>query len=332
MKRVLFISPDFFDYPKLISNCLKDKGFAVDWMSDRPFSSTLLKGIGRLFPFLFKRKMKHYCKLIAKKMYSNDYEIVLIILGQFFSSESIKMFKKILPKATFILYMWDSFANFPICLEASKEYDFVYTFEFNDAVKYNYRFLPLFYSYKKADSSNKKYFCSFVGTVKKGKLSYLNEIKGKIEEIAKENGGKCYFYFYLQSKLVFIFYKFFSKEFKHSKMSDFHYKKLNYLDNLNIMNQSFIVIDCTMEKQNGLTMRSFEALSQGAKLFTNNLNIEKYDFYNTNNIYIYRGKIDNKSTFFKNGFETNYSFLDKYNISNWIDQLIGGSKIEDCRN
>lgn len=330
MKKILLITPDFFDYPKLISECLKKKGYDVDWLSDRPFSSNILKGIGRIFPYIFKKKMKSYSRRIIERIISCKYDIVLIVLGQFFTRADIKTFKEISPNTTFILYMWDSFANFPLCVEASKEYDIVYTFEKNDAIKYGYKFLPLFYTIKPMCFLEKKYFCTFIGTIKKGKLSYLKEIKSKLDDIAKKRGERCLFYYYLQSKLVFLFYKIFNREFKNAKINDFHYKKISYLESIKIMRESFIVVDCTMAEQTGLTMRSFEALSQGTKLFTNNESIKKYDFYNTNNIYVYNGEINENSSFFTSQFQLSKDFLRKYSLSSWIDQIIGGIEDENC--
>lgn len=322
MKKILFISPNFFNYPFMIREKLQKRGFFVYWVNDRPSNSILTKGLLRLCPKLLNKKIDKYSKFIKKLIRENNYDIVFVILGQSFNSKHILSFKDCSPNTKFILYMWDSFENFPQCLESAKAYDIVYTFQKSDAIKYNFKFLPLFFFYRREGCCKKEYFASFVGTIKKGKFEYLYKIKKQFEENENKEGKRCYFYFYLQSKLVFYFYKIFYREFKNAKLADFNFKKLKYGDILKLMSNSEIVVDAVMSKQEGLTMRTFEALAQGSKLFTNNINISNYDFYNSNNIYIYNGRCDFNNIFFKTNFIEDKKFLIKYNIDSWLDQIL----------
>ena len=51
-KRILFIAPAFFGYHIDIIEEMKARGAVVDWLPDRPFNSSLAKGVTRFTPFL----------------------------------------------------------------------------------------------------------------------------------------------------------------------------------------------------------------------------------------------------------------------------------------
>ena len=129
----------------------------------------------------------------------------------------------------------------------------------------------------------------------------------------------------MQSRLAYLYYKIKYKEFRNAKMNEFNYSKISRNKLLDLVKQSKCIIDVPQSYQNGLTMRTFETISAHRKLITSNINVTDYDFYNENNIYIYKGKIDFNNVFFNTKYQ-NYapSMIEKYSISSWINQLIYG--------
>ncbi len=318
MSNILFICPDFFAYQKDISNELNRFGYNVTYYDDRPSKSLIDKIIIRLNKKVLKKKIDRYVNKIIEDNKYTKFDIVLVIFGQSFEKEHIQKLKVANPSAKFIYYTWDSVCNFPFIKELYLEFDKAYSFDDEDAQKYDMEFLPLFYS-NKLENSEIKYDCCAIQTIKTGKLENFENIKKSLPR-----NIKIYNYLYLQSKLVYLYFKFKSKAFKKYKMKDFHYKKLTREEVNKITCESKVIIDCQMKNQVGLTMRTFEALHLNKKLITSNANIKKYDFYTPNNIYVIEDyeNIEIPSDFFESKFDNDYSLSSNYSIESFIKKLI----------
>ena len=321
MKKVLFIAPDFFNYSSIIKNKLIEKGYEVDWFDDRPSTNIIDKCLLRVNRNILKRKIKRYFyNRIYKAMEEKNYDIVFVILGQSFNQEMFNDLRKINPNAKYVLYLWDAVKNFPHIEDLSKAFDKVYSFDSYDCEKYGYKFLPLFYTEEKKSDLDIIYDVTFIGTIKKGKLTLFNKLRKELDNKYEKN----YFYLYLQSKLVFFYNKLKNNEFKGAKIKDFKYDRLNYLKNNEITLQSKIILDIPMANQNGLSMRTFECLGYHKKIITTNKNVINYDFYRPENVYYYDGEnIDFDNVFFKSEYlEIDEKILKKYSLDTWVDKLL----------
>ena len=321
MKKVLFIAPDFFSYSSIIKNKLIDLGYEVDWFDDRPSTNIIDKCLLRVNRNILKRKIKKYFyNKIYKAMEEKNYDIVFVILGQSFNQEMFNDLRKLNDKAKYILYLWDAVKNFPHIEDLAKAFDKIYSFDSYDCEKYGYEFLPLFYTEEKKSELDIIYDVTFIGTIKKGKLSLLNKIRKDLDIEYKNN----YFYLYLQSKLVYFYNKILNKEFKGAKLNWFNYKKLSYSKNNEITLQSKIILDIPMAHQNGLSMRTFECLGYHKKIITTNKNVLNYDFYKEENIYYYDGEhLDFDNKFFTSEYvEVDEEILRKYSLDTWIKKLV----------
>lgn len=323
--KILLISPKYFDYELKIKTELEKDGNSVDWLDDRPKCGTISKGLLRLFPGIMKLKTnKYFNEVVLKKIKNEKYNTCIVILGQSFSVNNCIEIKKHI-KGRMILYLWDSIKNFPNCLKISKCFDTVFSFDYEDCKRYNFKFLPLFFTetIDVQDTKNKPpIFISFIGTIKKGKYEYLKPLLNQVKKYALENHFKIVFYMYLQSKLVYIFYKIFYKEFRNSSIKEFEFKKLSYDKYIDICKNSNIILDVVMGQQNGLTMRTFEAIGLNKKLITTNKNVNKYEFYNKDYIYIYDGGVLNfNDKFFSNALVI-YNNKNKYTLANWVKRIL----------
>ena len=72
-----------------------------------------------------------------------------------------------------------------------------------------------------------------------------------------------------------------------------------------------------MKGQDGLTMRTFEVIGQEKKLITTNSSIVKYDFYNSNNIFLLKEDniTDIKHFLARDIKNIDKEILDKYSLS-----------------
>ena len=228
------------------------------------------------------------------------------------------------PKLKVLTYFWDSVKNRKKSLEYLAYSNKFFSFDLKDAeADIRIEFLPLFYidDYKNiANIENELvYDISFIGTVHSDRYKIIK----KIERQAKELDLKTYFYFYSPSKILFFFQKLFKKDFKYIKWKDVSFKSLNKSDVINIIEKSKCIIDIQHPKQTGLTMRTIEMLGGKKKLLTTNIEIMKYDFYNTDNILLLdrnnpKINVDFFGKEYKNLTDDIYK---KYSINQWLKTI-----------
>lgn len=303
-KRILFLSVQTFNYEKAIANKLKTLGAQLDYFDERPVNSIFVKGIIRFKRSLYQKKINSYYNLILQKTESTCYDFFFLIKGEVVPSFFLEAFKKRNPKCEFLFYTWDSFKNNPNALSILEYFDKKFTFDCNDAIKHNLNFRPLFFideyeKINKLEYKEKKYDLLFLGTAHSDRY----KISNAVVNWCKENELSAFAYYFMQSRLVFIFKSIFDNSF-----NGFEYKKLNFNslkieDIINLYKISSVILDINHPDQNGLTMRTFEALGAGRKIITTNQEIKKYSFYNEKNIFVIdRENIKLNKSFFESPF------------------------------
>jgi hypothetical protein len=317
-QRILVISPKFFGYETLIVKRLKELGSEVVWLDDRPSNSVYAKLVMRYFPFLYRMQISNYYKKNVNGLFTK----ILVINTENLSYKNMCYLKEKTKAKKLILYMWDSLKNKNRWFTIVNLFDKCLTFDSDDARKYNFLFRPLFFTsdIDCNESHHIKYDISFIGTGHSDRVEIIERIKQQCNLIKLD----YFFYLYLQSPLVYFFYKIIKlKQFKKIKRQYFFYKPLGYNDYIDISESSNVIFDIEHPKQKGLTMRTFEALGKEKKLITTNSNIKKYDFYNDVNICV----IDRKSPVIdRQFFEKKYEKLPdqiyyKYSINGWLEDI-----------
>jgi len=326
MKKILLYMTDFYKYYKDISKALEKKGYEVHWIKDR---------VDRTF---FDRvKLRVNCEALADKSFSqlknnlervkstNFSKVIIIFGGKYIRIRHVEYLKQLYSSAEFVYYAWDSLKFFPKIADILPYFDRIYSFDKNDCSKFGMEFLPLFYTFFKENNVNTKYdYCS-VMTFSREKVENYDIIK----ELLPENSNG-YQFLYLPYKSTYFFNKiFYRKLFKKYRMKDFNFKPLSREENDNIINESKVVLDCPLKGQNGLTIRTFNALAHKKKLITTNANILDFDFYCDDNILI----IDDNTqqiplSFFKTPFNEKFALSQMYSIDSFVDVLLGLKKFE----
>lgn len=100
-------------------------------------------------------------------------------------------------------------------------------------------------------------------------------------------------------------------------------RQLPYYKVLEKINSSSSILDFVSEKQYGLTLRPMEAIFHKKKLITNNIEIDKYDFYDKENIFILGvDNIDNLSDFLNADYKSiDANIVMSYDFENWIERF-----------
>lgn len=326
-KKILFIMPDFFDYRTRMTKFLIDSGYRVSSYGDRPSNNILTKSLIRINRRLLAPKTSRYIHKIIMDNVAEPPDFVLVINGQSFLTKHIESLKAAFPNAPFIYYLWDGIKNFPYSEKLLPYFDRSFSIDPKDVAAHpSLSLLSLFYfpdDVAKKTNRPLKNDVAFVGTVHPGKYSRIQ----KFLDVAKKEGIQTSFYLYLQSKFVFLFYKLFKKDFKHSKMTDFHYSKMSPDQISTLYRDSRYVFDAQRDYQSGLTMRTFECMALEKKMITTNEDINSFDFYKPENIYIFNGETINLSDVF---FKTSEyvpipkEIFQKYSLSHFFDVILKG--------
>lgn len=318
---ILLICPDFFGYQKRIMHSLEDLGATVAYLQDRPFSSFVMRALTSLFPIIFSRLAEGYYFKRLKIIQRSEFDIVFVVNGQTLSPNVLSVLHDLLPKAKFVLYLWDSIENRPNVVGNFPYFDKIFSFDERDARRYRLGFRPLFYlkDYSVASQDSYSFDISFIGTIHSDRFLVLNMLRNRYK-----NKFRFYYYLYIQSYWVFLIYKFLKPSMGVKRFSEFRFLQLPVKQVQEILEDTVSVVDIEHPDQSGLTIRTIEAVFSGRKLITTNSDIVNYDFYDSNNILV----IDRKYPVIPDGFlegkatEMKPDLVDKYSLKGWLKELL----------
>jgi hypothetical protein len=311
--KILFLCPDYFGIYKVIEKEIQES-FDCELKSiifeDYKYKNTLQKVQNFLAKTFFKKNLKKIwaskerIKTIAKEDY---FDYLFIICPDFLLNDELKYITERAKKS--IVYYWDSFDNIPRYERTLPFFDKHYSFEPKDVKKFNLSFLTNFY-YNTSQNNNPKNDLFFIGT-----FDERIEIILKVLKSITKNGKSAQIF--LQSKNHKIIRKYKSKNITFIK------KPIIFTESEKIYNNSKIILDVQKKVQNGLTFRVFEAMGKRKKLITTNQDIINYDFYNSNNIFIWKDfTTDIPSSFFETPYEElSLEMFEKYSISSWVKTI-----------
>jgi hypothetical protein len=322
-KKILFFSVQTFNLEKEIKSKLEEMGAEVMYFDERPANSILAKGIIRIKKNLYQRKIDKYYQNILEKIKNNQFDFLFVNKGEVVPEFFLENFSLLQPKCTKIFYTWDSFENNKHPKKIIKYFDKKFSFDPYDVVKYDLNFRPLFFldHYKKIYKSETKkiYDLVFLGTAQSDRYKISNEVN----DWCQNKGLKTFCYYYLPGKIVYYLKRRFDKTFQQFDVKKLSFTSLSTEDILNYYDQSNLILDINHPLQKGLTLRVFEAIGAGKKLITTNQHIQKYSFYNPNNIYIInRENIKLEESFFQNKYQDITTDLyQRSSIEGWLNCL-----------
>lgn len=329
-KRLLLMMTPSFDYYLAIQKEAIRLGYETDYVSDVASQTNLSKALDRIDKRLIAgTAKKFFSATVLPGVQNNKYDYIVMIhtMGSSLTGKMIEYVKNLQPQARMIMYQWDAERFLPLAKDVQPYFDAVFTFDRGDFQSNSrYQFLPLFYmpSYDNASiysgSETLVYDCAYVGTAHPKKINEVNQMAAGL----KETMPRQFIYHYMPSRLKFIYHKVHNEEYRHVHLKDLQMKKLSAEEISLIYRRSKCVLDAPQAGQSGLTMRTIEScLGMRKKLITTNADIRNYDFYRTENIYIYQGKIDVKDPFFTSPYvqlpETIYQ---KYSLRQWLLTLL----------
>jgi hypothetical protein len=311
-KKILFISPSYFNYSSLIKSTLESLGASVDLFSNRP-TSLISKFSGVLNKKIYEGiKIRYFRKLL--KDIKGNYDYILVIRADLIPVDFLQALKIVCPEAKFIQYVWDDIHLFPLLLDSFRFFDRVLSYDLSDSAEYSLVFRPFFFLEQQAGKrtlSSATHELFFIGSYHTDRLPVL-------ENVMKLNPGiELYSHFYI-NPVSFILNK-----IPVRKIRLFNFGKMKYFEMIKTIEGSLAILDIQNVSQHGLTTRIFEALGARSKIVTTNSNIIDYEFYNDRNILIVdrNNPIIEKSWLHAPYEKYDDKLLGNYHITRWIQEV-----------
>ncbi len=320
-KRLLFLAPNFFGYEDEIKQELEKHGALVDVLIDRPFRSSVMKGLTTISPQVVTRLVNARYQKKLEDYGRSHYDFIFVINGQTLSPQVLSQWRHAFPRAQFVLYIWDSIKNRPHLQKNLAFFDYCFTFDKKDANYFKLRFHPLFFSKGFENSAPQviQYDLSFIGTAHTNRYLAVSTLAQSLPSHVR-----FYHYLYLQARWVYYYYKVRNPTFKASTIKEFYFSPLAKELVHQVFLESRAILDIEHPSQTGLTMRTLESLGARKKLITTNKNIVEYDFFDPHNILI----LDSEnpiipSEFFNDPYKkVSSEVYQKYSINNWLSRIM----------
>ncbi len=280
-KRCLLIMPrHFYSFEQLFTEELHRRGYVVTVANDEYPAGTVGKLMGKLRIPLIKSITDR--ELSKTFLDGQHYELALIFKGRGITESLIRKIRECADEV--IGYNWDSFTFNNAPLQWMRGASGYYTFDYRDAETHAIPVVELFSSANLGDELapvRKDIYVSAIFRNHSRRLAYLDRV---LKVLGTEN---CRIFIYEQNLFFFLL------NFLHSPWLYWKYRRyvsfqsLSYEDYTDLMRRSRYTIDYAHPDQSGLTMRSFEALSAGTKIITNNSYISHSNYFDNSNAVLF---------------------------------------------
>lgn len=303
-KNILLICYPFFGYDKAIKEELYRLGANLVFLKKAEYFPSSPRDEQFLDPWykapLYYIKAPNartkWTEQLKREIEGMRFNVLLVIENTCFKKSFIKYLREKNPGIKTIWFLWDTFKTqqrwhrdyIPL-------FDKVYSFDRDDAKKYNLEYYPDFYIEPNGSYAN-IYDIAFVGSANYTSTAYRIELLSKIKKQCDTYGLKCFFHLKYSQPETFHPIKKILKKYRQNVYAQMVQKHINEgymhseslaLEKYNaIMRDSRIILDMNHKERQGMTINAVSALVSGKKLITTNKRIKEEKFYHPNNILV----------------------------------------------
>lgn len=304
-QRIILYVAKFMNIYLDIIECLENMNFDVIWIEantipNNPFNKTLgLYNPKNIDDYMSKAASK-WLQLLEDEKLKEPIDFFFSIVGIDIPPFAFEELSKRNPQLRKVLYLYDKVDGVYQIDAFFKYYNEVFSFDRSDCEKFKLSILPIYWV-PVADINDDIAYDIFAFASYSALKQERTMLFSKLKKIARQNKCKefikLYDSSYAYNKIIFII-KNLIKTFLgqniltlqdicrglitgYSVMPD-QYRKL--------INCSNVVFDTQAPYQDGLTARFMWALGAGKKIITTNPHVTKYDFYSSEQIFIFENK------------------------------------------
>lgn len=299
-KNILLLCENFYDYDKVIKEELYKLGANFVFLKNINYFNSLREfpkcNIYKCLKGELGRKL--WTKKLINEIRNYKFDIFLCIETVCFVKKFMHQLKLMNPNIKMILFLWDTYETQQ---GAYKDYRFlfdkVFTFDKDDAIRYNMEYYPDFYIPQKPLPKYEYDLC-FVGTANESTTIHRFELVDYVCKFCELNNLKSFLYLRampVQSKYKLFklikrgirYFGVFHQLCKKFKDRDWlHFTPLSLRECNKIQSSSRVLLDLNHKNRQGMTINCITAIAHGQKLITTNKCIKDEPFYNPNMIYV----------------------------------------------
>ncbi len=327
-KKILYVGSKFFGYELEITNALRQAGAEVDFVSDSPTTSKLMRGVMRVRRELVLPLADRYVFKMVEAFARSHYDVVFVVTGEVLTPRTLAWLRARYPAAQFVLYLWDALRNKRLLEHNLPFFDRCLSFDATDAKRYGMVFRPLFYSpgFAQNTAHATQYHLSFIGTAHSDRARIVQNV-----EAALPPNTKFFKYLYLQAPWVYWVHKLGNAAYKGVAQDAFTFEPMPKAQVQKVFFSSLAVLDIEHPGQTGLTMRTCETIGAQKKLITTNAMVKATNFYRPENILV----IDRHSApqipdaFFSTPYQAlPQALYETYSLQGWLNDVLGSPKVQ----
>lgn len=256
---------------------------------------------------------------LAKITTKVDY--ALVIRPDYFSTEALQVLKS--KTNQLVGYQWDGLDRYPKVKALIPLFDRFFLFDVDDFKTYKSTYPNVFpitnfyFDFETEIGNNnivkEKKEVFFIGSFVENRIDKIVHLTKIFKDLALKTNIN-----------VLVFNKKTHLKYLESGIN-FTEEHLTYLQALEKVKNTDVVLDFADSVHNGLSFRIFETLKYSKKLITTNKLVKNYDFFSPDNILIWDKTINKEEI--KNFLNKDYKNLDKeivkkYSFSNWIETVL----------
>ena len=207
---------------------------------------------------------------------------------------------------TMVLVMVNTMARRGALIEKRRQYfSQVYSFDRKDCETYGFIYHPTNYSIVTIDESYEVTQDAFFVGVSKGRARTLESIYERLQA----GGVKANFYI---SGI---------KAFERKKQGIHYNQWLSYKQVLDNIKKSNCIVEVMDGLQEGVTLRTMEAICYNKKLLTNNQSIKDTRYYKSGNIQVFKNTEDIDVNFLKRKSEVDYHYCGEFSPVHLLEHI-----------
>lgn len=239
----------------------------------------------------------------------------IILFDSVLNINIVKDIQKKFPNSKIIFWFWNSINNSKKIKHVEylkkKNID-IWSFDIEDCEKYHLKYNTQFYFSRKMNKEN---------TLNERDIYFIGYDKGRIKLL--ERIGSIFD----QYKISFLFevVKDRRKKYLKNEKKYFIKKSKKYDEVLLEIKKSKAILEINSGNQSGLTLRAMESLFYNKKLISNNKKLREYDFYNSDNIFIFNKieeEIEEIIKFLKKPYNVEVNkYKENYSIQKWLERF-----------
>lgn len=335
-KTILLLCENFYGYDVAMKETLLKLGAReVVLKNFRDIRGGLREGVTwrRLAWFLVDpREESRRTEQLIRETEGYKFDVLLCIQFMKFGKGFLDHLRRNNPGIKLYLFLWDKIAfSQPHYGDYYPKFDYVYSFDRDDAKAHGFRYYPDFYT-GNGEVLPAKYDLAFVGKMIAYATFYRGELIRRLDSFCKEHGLKSFLYLMEQDLLggapkpVRLYRKLAHKKYldevERLRQFGFLHKEALPLETVNkVYSESKVLLDLSHPNRQGMTINCVTALATGKKLITTNKRIKEEPFYDPAVIYILdKDRPEFDLEFFHSAYQP--LKMENLRLDNWLRHLL----------